>query len=226
MKILAFDISGNKAFINISENNNILASKIIENTKLSYNSALLIPVIIELLQDQKLNMSDIDALGVNIGPGSFTGIRVSATIARIISQHLDMPVVGVSSLEIISLINNTSKNSLCLFDAKRSKVYIGEYSPQGDIILEPGLLECDEAIKYASTKDFFLISDTKIVEKLSIAGINSINLDKENYNFGNFLTELTYKYLSKGNIDKYKWYNLKPLYVQSPPITMPVQKVF
>lgn len=45
---------------------------------------------------------DVNLIAVNIGPGSFTGIRACVTVARVMAQQLDCKAVGVSSLEILS----------------------------------------------------------------------------------------------------------------------------
>lgn len=221
MKILTFDTSSDKMYVTIGENNIVTTSKVVENTALRYHSALLIPTIIELLAKQKLTIQDIDAIGVNIGPGSFTGIRASAVTARIMAQNLDIPVIGVSSLEIFSSLNNTDKNSLCLLDAKKGKAYAGVYTPESDIIKTPYALEYDNIINYAQNNNFFIIADNIMSEKINLARFECINLGYINCDFGINLNKLTLKYLEYGNVDQYKWFNLKPLYIQPPPVTMP-----
>ncbi len=47
---------------------------------------------------------DLDCISIDIGPGSFTGIRACTTVARMLAQQLDIKAVGVSSLEILSKI--------------------------------------------------------------------------------------------------------------------------
>ncbi|MFH0702341.1 MAG: tRNA (adenosine(37)-N6)-threonylcarbamoyltransferase complex dimerization subunit type 1 TsaB [bacterium] len=221
MKILTFDTSSDKTYVTIGEDSRIEAYKIVENTQQFYSAAFLIPTIVELLQNLNLTMQDIAAVGVNIGPGSFTGIRVSATVAKTIGQALDIPIVGISCFAIISLINNTDKNTLCLFDAKRGKAYIGIYTSEGDVIQEPNMLEYDKAVEYAKNTDFYIIADNSMSEKLKTAGIEYTNLQEINYNLGIYLARLTCKYLKQNNDDKYKWSNLNPLYIQPPPISMP-----
>ena len=187
----------------------------------SYNSAYLLPVIIELLQSLNLTMQDIEAIGVNIGPGSFTGIRASATVAKVMAQQLDVPVVGVSSPEIYSLLNTTDKNTLCLLDARRGKAYMAVYGQDESIILEPHAVEYEKAVEYAQNNDVFIISDNKMSEVIKEAGLECINLSKVLENMGFYLAKLTYKHLQGGNLDSFKWHNLKPLYIQPPPISMP-----
>lgn len=223
MKILTFDTSTETMYVTISNDSEVLAYKIIETTQKSYNSAHLIPVIIELLKSLNMTMKDIEAIGVNIGPGSFTGIRASATVAKVMAQQLDIPVVGVSSLEIYSLLNKEQKPALCTLDARRGKAYMGIFRQDGSIIREPHAVEYKETVEYAKNNDCFVIADKKMSEIFKESGLECLNLSEVKENLGFFLARLTYKYLQKNNADFYKWHNLNPLYIQPPPISMPKQ---
>ncbi len=223
MKILTFDTSADKLFITLGEKDKVELTEIICNTKEKYNSALLIPTIAKLLQTKNLTMQDIEAIGVNIGPGSFTGIRASATVARVIGQSLNIPVVGIPSLEIIASANHTQKNTLCLIDARKGKVYTAIYKNSGDIIKNPDLLSLDECWQLIEENDFFIITDNLMAKKLDEKQINYLNFQQTDINFGLSLAELAYKYI----LDKdksFNWYELKPLYIQPPPVTMPKVK--
>lgn len=219
MKILTFDTSTETMYVTLANDSDVKAYKIIETTEKSYNSAHLIPTIIELLQSQNLTLQNIETIGVNIGPGSFTGIRASATVAKVMAQQLDIPVVGVSSLEIYSLLNTTGKNALCLLDARRGKAYMAVYGQDGNIILEPQAVEYENAVEYAKNNDLFIISDKKMSEVLKESGLECLNLSEIKENLGFYLAKLTYKYLQENNPDSFKWHNLKPLYIQPPPVS-------
>lgn len=66
-------------------------------------SCRLIPNIKAMLKDCKLDMSDIRAIGVSTGPGSFTGLRIGVVTAKTLAQVLDVPVAGISSLDLLAL---------------------------------------------------------------------------------------------------------------------------
>ena len=224
MKILTFDTSTDVMYVTIGNDSAVETYKIIETTQKSYNSAHLIPTIIELLKSLNITMENIEAIGVNIGPGSFTGIRASAVVAKVMAQQLDIPVVGVSSLEIYSLLNKTEKDTLCLLDARRGKAYMAIYSKNESVIMEPQAIEYEKAIEYAKNNDLFIIADKKVSEILKEAELDCLNLSEIKENLGLNLAELTYKYLQKNDSDSFKWHNLKPLYIQPPPISMPKAK--
>ena len=62
--------------------------------------SLLIPTIDRLLSEKQLSKFDIGAIAVGIGPGGFTGIRVAITTARTLAQALNLPLIGLNSLEV------------------------------------------------------------------------------------------------------------------------------
>ena len=119
MKILVFDTCLDKMYVTLAEDDKILSSKIVTN---KYHSAFLISTIKELLKANNLTPQNIDAIGTNIGPGSFTGIRACTTVARMFAQQLNIPAVGISSLEILSKINNTEKTVLTYMKIMKLKV--------------------------------------------------------------------------------------------------------
>lgn len=65
---------------------------------------VVLPLIQELLKSHSLTSSDLDAIEVNQGPGSFTGIRVGITIANTLSKELQIPINGKNPGTIIEAV--------------------------------------------------------------------------------------------------------------------------
>lgn len=218
MKTLVFDTCFNKTYIVLAIDNTIISENAIESTDKNYHSAFLIPKIRDILKANKILVKDLDAIGVNIGPGSFTGIRAGITIARVLAQQTSIKLVGISSLEILSKLNNTEKKSIVVTDARKNKVYYAEYK-QGEVITQPKLVDKDELISLIS-EDVVIISDSSISDYLIEKDIQSINFEKSNDNLGLFLSEIINEKLNH-NTDDYNWAKVKPLYIQKPSITKP-----
>lgn len=221
MYLLAFDTSLNRTYISLGRDEQILDSQIVESKEGIYHSEFLTEKIKEILSDNSLKVADIDAVITNVGPGSFTGIRTCNTVARMLGQQLDIDVVGVSSLEILSSLNDSEKESLCLMDARKHKAYAAIYS-RSEEILPPSALDIDDAIKKASDNKYFIVADTKISSILKEHGIEALNYEETNYDLGRNLLKLGYEHLKRGG--NFNFALLKPLYIQPPSITMPKPK--
>ena len=204
MKILVFDTCLDKMYVTLAEDDKILSSKIVTNKDNKYHSAFLISTIKELLKVNNLTPQNIDAIGTNIGPGSFTGIRACTTVARMFAQQLNIPAVGISSLEILSKINNTEKQTMVAFDARKNSAYLYENNEiKGAVQLE----EIEELIK---NNDYYIITDDKLQTRLG-----GISYQQNEYQLGEILAKLSYKKLQDSSA---KWQELKPLYIQPPPM--------
>src|SRR5437762_1025561 len=92
-------------FIDTASNKEITIGLFIDEQKyflkkeLGFHKAqVVLPLIDELLKKHKLTIKDINALEVNKGPGSFTGVRVGVSVANALSYALGVPVNGKKAL--------------------------------------------------------------------------------------------------------------------------------
>lgn len=70
-----------------------------------------------------LAFADLDRIGVTVGPGSFTGLRVGLAFAQGLAAALDRPVVGVSALDALAASTEDAPMVAALIDARRGQVY-------------------------------------------------------------------------------------------------------
>ena len=95
------------------------------------HTRLLMPMIRQLLADQRLQPSDLDALAFACGPGSFTGLRIATGVVQGLAYGLDVPVVPVSSLAAVAADAIESQaveadgGVAVAFDARMGEVYWG-----------------------------------------------------------------------------------------------------
>lgn len=206
MKILAFDTGLNKTYLALAVGDEIF-SETIESTEDKYHSAFLIKKIVEILSAHNLKPQDIELFATNVGPGSFTGIRVGLTVARGLAQGTGADSVGVNSLELIA--NAYGLPSITVLDARKNKAYVGNSEKAELVDLEnlPDILK---------SFDGKIIADTKMCEFLADKNILAINFENDTKDYGKILVALA---LEKFKSDKAtKWQGLKPLYIQPPPI--------
>ena len=122
MKILAVDTSATAASVAVAEENKLIGEFSI-NTALTHSQTLM-PMVDELLKNTGLSVNDIDAVAVNAGPGSFTGVRIGVAAVKGIAFPKNLPCVSVSTLE--SMAYNMLGNDciVCsVMDARCSQVY-------------------------------------------------------------------------------------------------------
>lgn len=204
MNILVFDTCLDKMYVAIAQDDNVLSSKIVTNQDNKYHSAFLISTIKGMLKENNLTPKDINAIGTNVGPGSFTGIRACTTVARIMAQQLDLPAAGISSLEILAKLNKTDKPTMIALDARKNSAYLYVNEEiQGAIQLE-------KVKEMLENRDYNLITDDKLQKVLG-----GTSYQAGEHNLGEILANLTYEKLKTSSC---KWQELKPLYIQPPPM--------
>ena len=204
MNILVFDTCLDKMYVAIAQDDKVLSSKIVTNQDNKYHSAFLISTIKGMLKENNLTPKDINAIGTNVGPGSFTGIRACTTVARIMAQQLDLPAAGISSLEILAKLNKTDKPTMVALDARKNSAYLYVNEEiQGAIQLE-------KVKEMLENRDYNLITDDKLQKVLG-----GTSYQAGEHNLGEILANLTYEKLKTSSC---KWQELKPLYIQPPPL--------
>ena len=205
MKILAFDTCLDKMYVTLAQDDKILESKIVTNQDNKYHSAFLISTIRDILHENNIEPKDLDAIGTNVGPGSFTGIRACTTVARMMAQQLDIKACGISSLEILEQINPTQKPTMVALDARKNSAYL---LYNGKI---HGAVQLEEIKNLLTEKDYYLIiTDDKLQKELG-----GISYQQEEYQLGEILAKLAFEKLK---MQECKWQELKPLYIQPPPM--------
>lgn len=130
MKILAIDTSATAASVAVAEDDKIIGEYFI-NTKLTHSQTL-IPMAEQLLKSVSLSVSDIDAVAVNAGPGSFTGVRIGVAAAKGIAFANDLPCVSVSTLQSMAYNMLESDYIICgVMDARCQQVYNALFKVNG-----------------------------------------------------------------------------------------------
>lgn len=132
MKILAIDTSNQPLSVAVLEDDHLLATKTINISR--NHSKTLMPIVAELLEDCHLDSSAIDRIVVAEGPGSYTGLRIGVTTAKVLASTLNKELVGVSSLKTIAanVTPNSNWTVVPYFDARNLNVFAGGYHWEND----------------------------------------------------------------------------------------------
>lgn len=132
----------------------------------------MIPELNCLLDKHSVNKDEIKGIIVSVGPGSYTGVRIAITIAKVMATALKCELYTVSSLRVLK---NGNKPSICLINARSSRSYVGVY--EGDkIIVNDKIMTNDEVKAYiAEHPDYIVCGNTTY---LGIEGYQS-NIPEE-----------------------------------------------
>lgn len=131
MKALAIDTSNLVMGVAVIDGKTIIGEYI---TNLNKNHSIrLMPAISDLMTELGIEPNQLDRIIVAHGPGSYTGVRIGVTVAKTLAWTLNIPIVGVSSLEVLAR-NGQLFNGVVspIFDARRGQVYTGLYAMSGE----------------------------------------------------------------------------------------------
>lgn len=138
MKILAVDTSSKLCSVAILEDKNLIKKLELDNGLT--HSETLMPLIQQLLNECSLSLNNINLLVSDIGPGSFTGIRIGVSSCKAFSDSLNIPCVGISSLEVLAY-NIQNDGIICsTIDCKNNNCYFALYelnSGNYNVLIEP-----------------------------------------------------------------------------------------
>ncbi len=205
---ICFDTCLDKMYITLAKEETILDSRIVENHDLKYHSAFLISTIEQILNQNGIKPENLFLIGINDGPGSFTGIRACTTTARVMAQQLNIKATGISSLEIITRAYEEAchppKPVLTALDARKNMAYLYKDNEV------KGAIPLDEVKEIIRKGDFEVLTDDKLEPILGGKSYQKLNLP-----LGEILTKLAIK---KSKTEDCDWKKLKPLYIQPPPM--------
>ena len=134
--ILSIETATTNCSVSISKNGKPLILK--EDYDKSYSHAERLHVYIDaVLKETKIKASQLDAIAISKGPGSYTGLRIGVSSAKGLCFALNKPLISVSTLEALSYqISNTTGVIVSMLDARRMEVYAAIYDMHHNQIRE------------------------------------------------------------------------------------------
>ena len=84
-----------------------------------------------LMEKSQIDWMDLDGIGVSLGPGSFTGLRIGMATAKGLAVGAECPLLGVSTLDGLAARCMGTKLVCSLLDARKKEVYYGFYRIDG-----------------------------------------------------------------------------------------------
>lgn len=220
MKTLSIETSSKICSIAILEDNKLI--KKIELDNGLTHSETLMPLIKQILEETHFSLSEMDLLVCDIGPGSFTGIRIGVATVKAFSDSLNIPAVGISSLEALAYSIKDNGYICSIIDCKNDNCYYALYSLNNSTytLLEvPKADSVENCLNYISYK--YPSSPITFVGDGSTIYYDTIKEHSSNFQFANNdFNNIDVYSLGIAGINKYNQYgkdkNLLPLYLKKP----------
>ena len=222
MKILSIDTANGACSVALSNDGEVLATK--TDNEPSKQAERLFSIINEVLHACDCKYSDINAIAANIGPGSFTGVRIGLSAARGIALAANIPIIGISGLEALAehaKQEHNCKDLLVVLDARRNQLFTQFFSENQ--VGEAALLEYDDILSALPNKNPVKIigsGATHTEQTLQNNGVtyeiisNYVNSD------ATIISLCAFNKYRKGNYNN----NPSPLYIRPPDAKLPNRK--
>lgn len=221
--ILHMETSGPYCSVAIAKDGKQLA--LVEYPTVNAHAQQITLVIDEALKQSNTTIDDIEAIAISEGPGSYTGLRVSASAAKGICYARSLPMIAISTLHSLAdaamlLSPDPDAVFIPMIDARRMEVYTAIFDGNGNVIADPFAKIIDETgygdvVTVKGKKKIFSGSG---VEKCTdiLKGDDVILYDDLTCRADNLIRLANQKFMAKDYVDIAYF---KPLYLKSPNIT-------
>lgn len=143
---------------------------LVKDNKLIYNfndindnnlSARIMPIIDETFKKCNIVPQQVDTIYIVTGPGSFTGIRIGVTIAKVMAWSLNIKIVPISSLELLAATKSDTDLIVPLIDARRDFVYTAIYDQQLNCQFDAKHIPLKSLLEEVKDKKVTFVSEDK-----------------------------------------------------------------
>lgn len=159
MNILAVDASGIAGSVAYMREGKLVGEYYICH-KLTHSETIM-PMLEHMKTLLDINLETIDAIAVTSGPGSFTGLRIGVTTAKALALALDVPIVGIPTLDAMAHNMTHTPYPICpIMDARRNQVYTALYKWQDDELVrltEHMAIDMDEYLEQLAKENTAII---------------------------------------------------------------------
>lgn len=173
-RILILDTSCKYMVVGIASNEKILYSTQIECFQ--RQSEIAMDEVYKALEITKTDPKKISKIIVTVGPGSYTGIRIALTIAKVYANALNIPLVPISTMRAMAGVKG---RRISLMDARSKRAYIGIYDG-GEKVEDDNVMTLEEiSLLLNEYKGYKIVGDTHL-----------LNIESEEIDFVKNLYEL------------------------------------
>jgi len=170
-KRLAIDTATKYVYLSLIIDNHEVANVYQEG--INNHSVTIIPFMVKLLESKELTLKDIDEVIIGIGPGSYTGVRIGVSIAKMIGYLNNIEVKTVSSLALMAS-SSEAEFVVPMIDARRSNAFLACFKQNNgrlEYVKEDTLAKIDDFLSELSVKYDVITDGVFKIEKIIISGL-------------------------------------------------------
>ena len=182
MIVLGIDTSGYANAVGVADGDQILADSVF----LARTDSLekIISNIDSVLKEAGLRLEDVQGFGVGLGPGSWTGIKVGVTVAKILAYSTGKPVCGVPTLEVLAYSARNNRGQICpiIYAGTKDTVYAAFYRSQNGAVSRVGdyyVGDLPGLSKMVKESTVIVASEAESYRQLISQSIGSADIDIE-----------------------------------------------
>ncbi len=213
--ILNLETSSKNCSVSLSSNGNLIDSFDLEDQKYRH-SELLTSSIQNILTENNLNVEDLSAISVGIGPGSFTGLRIGLSVAKGLCYPHKINLISISSLKILAnSVSTRSENTISLINDKGNYYYISMYNNELDEIFPAKiqLIDNDYMDSIIDTSTNIIVNTSDAFNFINKLVGNKVNVIKRTISSINMI-DLSHNSLDAQIFEDIAY--IEPMYVKKP----------
>lgn len=213
--ILNLETSSKNCSVSLSSNGDLIDSFDLEDQNYRH-SELLTSSIQNILTENNLNVEDLSAISVGIGPGSFTGLRIGLSVAKGLCYPHKINLISIPSLKILAnSVSTRSENTISLINDKGNYYYISMYNNELDELFPAKiqLIDNDYMDSIIDTSTNIIVNTSDAFNFINKLVDNKVNVIKRTISSINMI-ELSHNSLNAQIFEDIAY--IEPMYVKKP----------
>lgn len=215
--ILNIETATRNCSVSLAKNGETIALREIAETGYSHAEKLHV-FIEEIICEAGILFSDLSAVAVSQGPGSYTGLRIGVSAAKGLSYTLNIPLISIDTLTSLAHKVKVDKGIIIpMIDARRMEVYSAVFDSNYKIIREIKAEVLDENSFSNFEETIYFIGDSNDKAKTILKNSNFIFLDTSVYPSANEMSELSFQKFLNNSFEDVAYF--EPYYLKDFMIT-------
>jgi tRNA threonylcarbamoyladenosine biosynthesis protein TsaB len=218
--ILGIDTATPQVSVAVGGHEGVLAST--QSSRGKQHAEMLTPAIEFTCRQARIELSEISVVAADLGPGLFTGLRVGVAAAKAMAHALRVPMIGVTSLDLLAFpVRFSSRLIVAAIDARRGELFYAFYRqvPGGMQRLSDYQVDSPDDLAseiLACGEDTLLVGDGAIRYREAFDGLSKVEVVDEGLAFPSATSLVQLAHAQALREQFVKPWDLKPLYLRKP----------